>query len=85
LIRRGDKAIKNNQLGSARQCLEKAIGALAAQPNQDEFITVRKTQLEEQLLNIESNLKNINSRDVAKKEKSDRNDLDELFAKKRKW
>jgi hypothetical protein len=85
LIRRGDKAIKKNQLGSARQCLEKAIGALAAQPNQDEFITVRKTQLEEQLLNIESNLKNINSRDVAKKEKSDRNDLDELFAKKRKW
>jgi hypothetical protein len=85
LIRRGDTAIKNNQLGSARQCLEKAIGALAAQPNQDEFITVRKAQLKEQLLNIESNLKNVNSRDVAKKEKSERNDLDELFAEKKKW
>jgi hypothetical protein len=85
LIRRGDTAIKNNQLGSARQCLEKAIGALAAQPNQDEFIIVRKAQLEDQLLNIESNLKNVNSRDVAKKEKSERNDLDELFAEKKKW
>jgi hypothetical protein len=85
LIRRGDTAIKNNQLGSARQCLEKAIGALSAQPNQDEFITVRKAQLKEQLLNIESNLKNVNSRDVAKKEKSERNDLDELFAEKKKW
>lgn len=85
LIRRGDTAIKNNQLGSARQCLEKAIGALSAQPNQDEFITVRKAQLEDQLLNIESNLKNVNSRDVAKKEESERNDLDELFAEKKKW
>ncbi|MFT7261866.1 MAG: hypothetical protein ACI9MS_003747 [Glaciecola sp.] len=85
LIRRGDTAIKNNQLGSARQCLEKAIGALSAQPNPDEYITVRKAQLEEQLINIESNLKNTNSRDVAKKEESQRNDLDELFAEKKKW
>ena len=36
LIRRGDVALKNNQMGSARQCLEKAIGALAAQPTQDD-------------------------------------------------
>lgn len=85
LIRRGDVAIKNNQLGSARQCLEKAIGALSAQPNPDEFITVRKAQLEEQLLNIESNLKNANSRDVAKKEELEKNDLDDLFAEKKKW
>jgi hypothetical protein len=85
LIRRGDLAIKNNQLGSARQCLEKAIGALSAQPNPDEIITVRKTQLEEQLRNIESNLKNANSRDVAKKEELEKNDLDDLFAEKKKW
>jgi hypothetical protein len=85
LIRRGDTAIKNKQLGSARQCLEKAIGALSAQPNQDEFITVKKAELEDQLLNIESNLKNVNSRDVAKKEESERNDLDELFSEKKKW
>ena len=85
LMRRGDIAIKNNQLGSARQCLEKAIGALSAQPIQDEFITVRKAQIEEQLYNLESNLKNANSRDVAKKEELEKNELDELFAEKKKW
>lgn len=85
LMRRGDTAIKNDQLGSARQCLEKAIGALAAQSNQDEFITFKKAQLEEQLLNLSSNLKSVNSRDVANKEKSEKNHLDELFAQKKKW
>lgn len=85
LIRRADVAVKNNQLGSARQCLEKAIGALASQPNPDEFIVAKKAALEDQLTNIESNLKNANSRDVAKKEASERNELDELFAEKKKW
>jgi hypothetical protein len=85
LMRRGDTAIKNNQLGSARQCLEKAIGALASQPNPDEFINTRKAQLEEQLCNIEKNLKTVNSRDVAKKEKSEKSDIDELFGAKKKW
>lgn len=85
LMRRGDTAIKNNQLGSARQCLEKAIGALSSQPNPDEFITARKAQLEEQLQNLESNLKNANSRDVEKKVESEKNDLDELFSEKKKW
>ena len=85
LMRRGDNAIKNNQLGSARQCLEKAIGALSAQPNPDDFIMTRKAQLEEQLRNIESNLKNANSRDVAKKEESEKSDMDDLFGAKKKW
>ena len=85
LMRRGDMAIKNNQLGSARQCLEKAIGALSAQPNPDEFIIARKAQLEDDLLNIEDTLKKANSQDVAKKEESERNELDDLFAEKKKW
>jgi hypothetical protein len=85
LMRRGQVAIKNNQLGSARQCLEKAIGALAAQPNPDDFIIARKAQLEDQLLNIEDTLKKANSQDVAKKEESERNELDDLFAEKKKW
>lgn len=85
LMRRGDIAIKNNQLGSARQCLEKAIGALSSQPNPDEFITQKKAHLEDQLINLQSNLKNVNSRDVAIKEKSERNDIDDLFSDKKKW
>tara|TARA_R110000868_G_scaffold353214_1_gene614453 strand:+ start:1334 stop:2098 length:765 start_codon:yes stop_codon:yes gene_type:complete len=85
LIRRGDVAMKNNQMGSARQCLEKAIGALAAQPNPDDYIVSRQAQLEEQLRNIESNLRSANSLDVKKKQESERNELDELFAQKKKW
>lgn len=85
LMRRGDNAIKNHQLGSARQCLEKAIVALAAQPNPDEYITTKRALLEDQLDNIEVNLKTTNSRDVAKKEKSEKSELDELFAHKKKW
>ena len=85
LIRRGDVAIKNNQMGSARQCLEKAIGALAAQPNPDDYVIVRQAQLEEQLRTIAENLKSANSQDVKKKQESERNDLDELFAEKKKW
>ena len=85
LMRRGDNSIKNNQLGSARQCLEKAIGALAAQPNPDDYITHKKQQLTDQLLNLESNLKHANSRDVAKKEESEKNDLDDLFSERKKW
>lgn len=85
LIRRGDIAVKNNQMGSARQCLEKAIGALAGQPNQDDYTIARKAQLEEQLRGIEDKLRNANSKDVQKKQESERNELDELFAEKKKW
>lgn len=85
LIRRGDTAIKNNQLGSARQCLEKAIDAMSSQPNLDEFLVAKQAHLEEQLLNLEENLKTVNSRDVAIKEESEKDELDELFAEKKKW
>lgn len=83
LIKRGEDATKKNQLGSARQRLEKVIGALAAQPNPDEYITTKKALLKVQLDNIEVNLKTTNSQDVAKKEKSEKNGLDELFAHKK--
>jgi len=95
LMRRSDTAVKNNQAGSARQSLEKAIGALSALPNPDEFITATKAQLEEKLQNIESSLKKANSRDVAKKEELEKNvakkeesnsdGLENLFAEKKKW
>lgn len=85
LVRRGDVAIKNNQMGSARQCLEKAIGALSVQPNPTTYMTKKQAELEDKLKNIESSLKNANSADVAKKEASEKNELDELFAQKKKW
>ena len=85
LIRRGDLAMKNGQMGSARQCLEKAIGALSTQPNPDDYIVARQAQLEEKLRQIQDTLRNANSSDVKKKQESERNDLDELFAEKKKW
>jgi hypothetical protein len=85
LVRRGDVAMKNNQLGSARQCLEKAIGALSAQPSPTGYMVTKLAQLEDKLANIETSLKSANSRDVAKKEESEKDELDELFSQKKKW
>lgn len=85
LVRRGDAAIRNNQLGSARQCLEKAIGALSAQPTPTNYMTTKLAQLEDKLKNIETTLKTANKDDVKKKEDSERNELDELFSQKKKW
>jgi hypothetical protein len=85
LMRRGEASMKANQMGSARQCLEKAIGALASQSNPDNYITTRKAQLESQLSKIQEQLRSSNTEDVAKKRESERNELDELFADKKKW
>ena len=85
LMRRGEASMKANQMGSARQCLEKAIGALSTQSNPDNYITSRKAQLEDQLSKIQEKLRSTNTEDVAKKRESERNELDELFADKKKW
>ncbi len=85
LMRRGEASLAAKQLGSARQSMEKAIAALAAQPNPDDYIIARKAQLEEQLRNIQDSLRNANTEDVLKKKKSERDDIDELFGDKKKW
>ncbi len=85
LVRRVDVSIRNNQLGSARQCLEKAIGALSSQPSPTAYMITKQTQLEEQLENLENSLKSANKSDVAKKQASEKNELDELFSEKKKW
>lgn len=85
LAKRGQAAISSNMLGSARQYYEKAITALSAQAQPDEYIKVRKTELEAQLREIQDNLRNVNAQDRAKKEEEERDELDELFAPKKKW
>ncbi|MFQ3198304.1 MAG: hypothetical protein ACI8R9_000648 [Paraglaciecola sp.] len=85
LMRRGDGALKAKQMGSARQCIEKAIAALATQSQPDEYILMRKQQLEEQLHDIQKSLKSANTDDVKKRKESERNELDELFCEKKKW
>ncbi|MBN7820016.1 hypothetical protein [Bowmanella yangjiangensis] len=85
LGKRARSAIQSNMLGSARQYYEKAIVALSAQPNPDEYVVKKRHELEEQLQNIKDNLRNANAADRAKRQDSERADLDELFAPKKKW
>ncbi|GGF56928.1 hypothetical protein [Alteromonas lipolytica] len=85
LIRRGRAAQQTSMLGSARQYFEKAITALEAQTQPDEFIQTRLDWLKQQLREIQENLKNANAEDRAKRREEERDELDELFAPKKKW
>ena len=85
LIRRGRAAMQTNMLGSARQYFEKGIKALEAQSNKDEYIVSRIATLKEWLTNIQDDLKNVNAADRAKRKEEERDELDELFAPKKKW
>lgn len=85
LARRANAALKSNMLGSARQYYEKAIGALNSQAQPSEYSQSRKAELEQQLKVIQENLRNANAEEVAKKQEEERDELDELFAPKKKW
>ncbi|MCY7296967.1 hypothetical protein [Alteromonas sp. a30] len=85
LARRADSAIQSQMMGSARQYLEKAIVALTNFSTQDEYVTSRRAQLEQQLSQIQENLRNSNAEDTARRIEDERNELDELFAPKKKW
>jgi hypothetical protein len=85
LIKRGRAALQTNMLGSARQYFEKAKIALENQNTQDDYSSTKLAQLNEWLNEIQSNLKNVNAQDRAKKQEEERDELDELFAPKKKW
>ena len=85
LIKRGRAALQTNMLGSARQYFEKAKTALENQNPQDEYSTSKLSTLNEWLNDIQSNLKSVNEQDRAKKQEEERDELDELFAPKKKW
>lgn len=85
LARRADSAIKSQMMGSARQYLEKAIIAVSNFPTQDEYTATKKAQLETQLNQIQENLRNTNAEDTAKRIEEERDELDVLFAPKKKW
>lgn len=85
LTRRGRAAMQSNMLGSARQYFEKAIAALENQTQQDEYIVSRVSMLKDWLHDIQDNLKNANAQDRARKKEEERDELDELFAPKKKW
>lgn len=85
LARRGESALGSNMLGSARQYFEKAIAALEAQNPPNDYSRGRMVSLKEKLQMIQDNLRDVNAADRAKKQEEERDELDELFAPKKKW
>jgi regulator of extracellular matrix RemA (YlzA/DUF370 family) len=85
ILKRGKIAYDKEMLGSARQYFEKALQTLSAHPLQSEYVTNKKAEVEVQLEEITDALKSTNAKDAAKKAKDQENDLDMLFAPKKKW
>ena len=84
-IKRGVKAKNSNMLGSARQYFEKALITLEGQSYSDEFISGKIAEVNHHLEEITTELKNVNARDAKDKEKESIDELDVLFAPKKKW
>ncbi len=84
-VRRGLKAKNTNMLGSARQYFEKALATLENTSFNDEFIAAKTTEVKHYLDQITLELKNANARDAKDKEAAEQDELDVLFAPKKKW
>lgn len=84
-LKRGKAARSANMLGSARQYFEKALAVIHSLNFSDEYIVSRKNELEDLLSEIMSELKATNASDAKKKLDDEKDDLDELFAPKKKW
>ncbi|WP_347564640.1 hypothetical protein [Alteromonas sp. 5E99-2] len=85
LGRRAASAMSAKMLGSARQYFEKGIKAMENQSKLDEILAKRLMQFKQQLAEIQDELKNANAEDRERKKEEDRDELDELFAPKKKW
>ena len=84
-VKRGNAARAANMLGSARQYFEKALNTLNSVSYTDEYISAKKAELEGFLSEITTDLKATNATDAKKKAEQEKDDLDVLFAPKKKW
>lgn len=84
-IKRGLSAQSAGMVGSARQYLEKASATLSSLTYTDEYISTKKAEVAGYLESITNELKTSNASAVKKKTEQDQNDLDVLFAPKKKW
>ncbi|PCK31245.1 hypothetical protein [Pseudoalteromonas piscicida] len=84
-IKRGLSARTANMVGSARQYFEKAYATICAVSYTDEYVKEKKAQLEVYLEEISSELRASNASAVKKKAEQEKDDLDVLFAPKKKW
>ncbi|TMP32327.1 hypothetical protein [Pseudoalteromonas rubra] len=84
-IKRGLSAKSANMVGSARQYFEKAYAIICGVTYSDDYINEKKTLLEGYLSEISTELKASNASAVKKKAEKEKDDLDVLFAPKKKW
>ncbi|CCQ12353.1 hypothetical protein PALB_32540 [Pseudoalteromonas luteoviolacea B = ATCC 29581] len=84
-IKRGRSARAANMVGSARQYFEKAYATISAVTYTDEYVTEKRMELEKYLEEISTELKASNASAVKKKAEKEKDDLDVLFAPKKKW
>jgi hypothetical protein len=82
-MRRGNKAKANGMVGSARQYYEKALATLNAQTNTNDYITAAKAKAAAVLVEITNQMKASKSAKIETDEDGD--NLDALFAPKKKW
>lgn len=84
-LKRGRAAQSANMIGSARQYYEKAKSIIASLNYRDEYINSKAVEIEEVLKQISTELKATNATDRQKKQEKEKDDLDVLFAPKKKW
>jgi type II secretory pathway pseudopilin PulG len=85
LNKRASDAMNGDMQGSARQYLEKAVGALKAHKPQDEYTSARITEFESKLDGLENAMKASNLAQVVAEKAKESGDIDQLFGPKKKW
>lgn len=84
-IKRGLSARSASMVGSARQYFEKAYATLSAVTYSDEYVNTKRQEVEGYLEEISTELKASNATALKKKAEAEQDDLDVLFAPKKKW
>lgn len=84
-IKRGVSAKAANMVGSARQYFEKAQATLGTVSFSDEYVVTKRQEVEAHLEEISAELKASNANRLQKKTEQEQDDLDILFAPKKKW
>lgn len=85
LHKRALDAQHHNMQGSARQYLEKALMAISKQKISNEYTTAKKRELSDMLNNLENSLKDKNEQNIIADKANEKEDIDTLFAPKKKW
>ncbi|MBB1371644.1 MULTISPECIES: hypothetical protein [unclassified Pseudoalteromonas] len=84
-IKRGLSARSAGMVGSARQYFEKAHASLSAVSYSDPYVTAKYQEVEGYLEAISVELRASNASALKKKTEQEQDDLDILFAPKKKW